>query len=280
MDTGDERHIERFVQDPDRLSNDQRRAVERLIEEDPGARIYAEFLEDFYGRLDDEPLSPPRNHVDKFVARLFQREEEASVVPLRPFRPPRNTRPTVLAADTDSTPADAPTDKGRFIVLTTLAAENENLLVRIVKDRDTGQGRLYVLADPPEQRAHVVVSVPDFGLDLVADEEGRATFALPMEVPSERWAEVHAVVRRPVAARAVAPDEEVVMHLPTGGTVLGEREGRVLRIVVESHDGSDVPSHLVVAPFDNPARLFRLNASSQLECDTLPEVPLMLRVYK
>ncbi len=70
------------------------------------------------------------------------------------------------------------------------------------------------------------------------------------------------------------------MHLPTGGTVLGEREGRVLRIVVESHDGSDVPSHLVVAPFDNPARLFRLNASSQLECDTLPEVPLMLRVYK
>lgn len=70
------------------------------------------------------------------------------------------------------------------------------------------------------------------------------------------------------------------MHLPTGDTVLGEREGRVLRIALESHDGSDVPSYLAVAPFDDSARLFRLKTSSPLECDTSPEAPLVLRVYE
>lgn len=276
MDPGDERLIERFVRDPDRLPNDQRRAVERLIEEDPGARTYAEFLGDFYGRLDNEPLPPSGDRVDEFVEGLF---EEEAVVPLRPFQPPRDARPTVLAADTDSARAEAPADERRFAVLTTLAAEEENLLVRVVKDRDTGRGRLYVLADPPERRAHVVVSFPDLDLNLVADEEGRTTFAMPTGISPKQWAEVHAVVRHPVAARAVGPGEEVAVHLPDGSTLLGEREDEVLRVAVEPHGGS-LPSHFTVASQDDSARLFRLRTSSPLECDASPEAPLMLRVYE
>ncbi len=276
MDPGDERHIERFIRNPDSLSNDQRRAVERLIEKDPGARTYAEFLEDFYGRLDDEPLTPSGGHVDEFVGGLFQEE---AVVSLRPFQPPRGARPTVLAADTDSTHTDAPTGERRFTVLTTLSAEEENLLVRVMKDRDTGRGRLYVLADSSERRAHVVVSFPDLGFDLIADEEGRTTFAIPPGISLKQWAEAHAVVRHPVAARAVGPGEEVAVHLPDGGTLLGEREGRALTVAVEPH-GGNVPAYLTVVPRDDSARLFRLSTSPPLECNTSPEAPLMLRVYE
>lgn len=272
MTPDDERTIEQYVRRPDALGAQDRRAAERLIAEDPGAAAYAEFLRGFYDRVDEESASPPSDRVEAFVEDLFQ--EEKAVIPVQPFRPRREPRPTVLAADTA-----APADERRFSVLTTLAAEAEDVLVRIVKDRDTGEGRLYVLAEPPERRAHVVVSFPDLGLDLVADEEGRLAFDLPAEIQTNQWADARAVVRRPVATRAVAPGGETTVPVPSGGTLLGSRAEDVLTVEIES-GGHGSPTFLTATPLTGSASLLRLQASTSQSCEVPPEAPLVLRLYE
>jgi hypothetical protein len=273
MTPDDERTIEQYVRRPDALGAEDRRVVERLIAQDPGAAAYAEFLRGFYDRMNAESASAPSDRVEAFVEDLFQ-EEEKAVIPVQPFRPRREPRPTVLAADTA-----APADERRFSVLTTLAAEAEDVLVRVVKDRDTGEGRLYVLAEPPERRAHVVVSFPDLGLDLVADEEGRLTFDLPTEIQPDQWADARAVVRRPVATRAVAPGGETTVPVPSGGTLLGSRAEGVLTVEIES-GGPGSPTFLTATPLTGSASLLRLQASMPQLCEVPPEAPLVLRLYE
>lgn len=279
MEPSDERRIERFVRDPESMPERQRRETRCLIEEDPGARAYAEFLRGIYDRLEGESLTRPSDRVDEFVEEVFSEEETNSAVPLRPFQHRGDPRPTVLAAETRATEARAPSEKRRFSVLTTLEAEAEDLLVRVLEDRDTGQGRVYVLAEPPERRACALVSFPGLGLDLATDEEGCREFDMPPGISQEQWDRARAVVRRPVAERAVGPEEEIVVSLPDGSTLQGERDGEMLRVALEPR-GRDVPSRLTIAPPGRPARLFRLDTSSPLERDTSLEGPLVLRVYE
>lgn len=81
MEPSDERHVERFVRDPESMPDGQRRRAERLIDQDPGAKAYAEFLRGVYDRLEDEdwlegegPV-PPSEKVDELVQDIFSEEE-------------------------------------------------------------------------------------------------------------------------------------------------------------------------------------------------------------
>ena len=273
MGPDDERRIERYVHRPAELGAQERRAVERLVEQDPGAAAYADFLRGFYDRLDEESGFSPSTRVDAFVESTFRDDKEA-VISLHPFRPRRDSGPTVLAADTDRS-----SEKSRFSVLTTLAAESKDVVVRIVEDRDAGQGRLYVLSEPPERREHVIVSFPEFGLDLVADEEGRLAFELPSDVSSEQWTDARAVVRRPVSKKVVAPNGDERIPFASDGTVRGRRDEDTLTVSIEG-GGSDMPSVLTATPPDGIARLVRLDASVPQECDVPPDAPLVLRLYE
>ena len=274
MDPSDERHIERFVRNPKELPAERRQDVKRLIEADPGARAYAEFLRGFYDRLKEEPPATSSERVDAFVEELFQETSEEPVVSLRPFRRRREPRPTVLAADTDG-----PGDERRFSVLTTLAAESEDVLVRIVEDRETGKGRLYVLDKSPKRRAHVIVSFPDLGLDLVADEEGRLAFDLPTDIDADQWAEARAVVRRPVVTQSVAPDERQAISLPSGEALRARREDDRLKVAI-GNGGPDRPAFVTASPPSGSVHLLRLDAPARQDCEVPSEAPLMLRVYE
>ena len=272
MSPDDEVPIERYVRHPGSMGAEERRAVERLIEQDPGASAYAEFLRGFYERLDEESGQAPNARVDAFVDNLFESSE--TVIPVQPFQPPRDARPTVLAADTET-----PGGESRFSVLTTLAAEAEEMLVRIVGDRDTNQGRLYVLANPPARRAHVVVSFPDLGIDLVADAEGRRAFDLPSEIGVAQWAEARALVRRPVATEEVEPSSTATVDLPSGGMFQCRRQAGTLTASIEA-EGAVGPSLLTVGGPDRSPRLLHLQYSSPAECTVSGEGELRLRLYE
>lgn len=274
MDSRDERHIERFVRDPGSLPAGRRQAIQRLIKADAGARAYAEFLQGFYARLKEEPPASSKERVDAFVEELFQEPSEKNVLSLRPFRRRAEPGPTVLAAETD-----APESGRRFSVLTTLAAEAEDVLVRIVEDREADEGRLYVLDESPERRAHVIVSFPDLELDLVADEEGRLAFDLPPGIDADEWARARAVVRRPIVTRSVAPGEREVITLPSGGALRAKREEGFLRVGFEN-SAPDLPAFVTATPPSETARLLRLRASSPEDCEVPINVPITLRVYE
>lgn len=283
----------------------RRREVERLIERDPGAAAYARFLRGFYDRLDKEdPSGPVDPRVGAFVRRLFGESEHSStsegdasegrsreerppaVTPVEPHESGLSVRPTVLATDTApptqepvlGTNATGRSDGRRFLMLATLASEDDRVLVRVVGDQKTEQGHLYVLSEQAERRAHVVVSIPELGLNLITDEEGQTTFNLPKGTPSkgdtpteacaepyrDAWAGVSAVVRRPIASWRLPPDSEIVLSVGgqdgapedrPGNRVLCRREDGVLTVTVEDEDA---PSPTVLAAEGPEVPLFLL----------------------
>lgn len=218
MTLEDEALIERYVRDANALSDDRRSEARSLLEQDPVAAAYATVLRGFYDHLSEEDQRETDPRVTDFVDDLFDtesnsgsknREEAKSTVQAWPFRPAEEAQPTVMAAATDTE-----TEGSRFTVLATLAAEAQNVLVRVVGDRGTGQGRLYVLSDRPEMQAHTVVSFPELDLDLATDSEGHLEFDLPTGTAPGDWAETSALVRSPVAECRLPVAESATLRGP------------------------------------------------------------------
>lgn len=322
MDPSDERRIERFVRRPGSMDEEQRREAERLIGLDPGAAAYARFLSGFYERLGEESSDPADSRVEAFVQRLFgegkrsrdpdkkQNESAPAVTPIEPYGSGSSVRPTVLAADTALPARDSsaekrstdPSGRKRFLMLAALASGDDRVLVRVVGDRATGRGRLYVLSEQAERQAHVVVSFPELGLDLVADEEGQATFDLSKGPPSEAdvsagaqaepyrdaWAGVSAVVRRPLASGRLPPGRETVLTVPARAGASGERpenrvlcrrEGGTLTVTVEDESASS-PTLLVAEGPEVEPLLLPLRSGGDRQRKSAAGEVLTVRLYE
>ncbi|WP_103027362.1 hypothetical protein [Salinibacter altiplanensis] len=261
------------------MVEDERQRAKQLVNEDRGAALYAEFLRDFYDRFGEERPTDPR--VDAFVDALFQEEvaeapenETATVIPVSSHNSGLQARPTVLAADAPPprSPAVADSAGNRFVDLASLSSDGEGVLVRVVGDRQTGHGRLYVLSASGDKtqrgEAYAVVSFPELGRDILTDEEGRASFELRIgpEVENlrrsslEKWTGISAVVRRPVASAEVRPKGTAM--LPASGPPPEEnsesedapRHGAGARLICRHH-GARLSLSLGPAETDEPVLL-------------------------
>lgn len=274
MDVEAERLIARYLRHPETLGEAARRRAEHLLARDAGAERYADFLRTFYRVLADEAERERSARVEQFVDDLFG-ASSTSTVEVRPFRPPSGPRPTVLAAATRTD-----SDDRRFSVLTTLAAEQEEVLVRVLGDHETGEGRVYVLTGASAGPAHAIVSFPELGMDLVTDADGRQTFALPSAVDRGDWEDAVAVVRQPVASRLLAPGSTVELGGPSGATATCRFEDGALIVRLRT-ENEGVTALLTGEPAEGDGRLLlRL-------CDEGPERrsvsvddPLRLRLYE
>jgi hypothetical protein len=301
----EEKLIEQLVHRPGSLSDSERAKAERLLEDDPGAALYATFLQEFYDRLDEERERSVDPHIEAFVDDLFGAGrgtgpvEGPTSIPVEPYNPGAPARPTVLAAATraPSSPTDdaeSGTDAPRFSVLTTLASADEQVLVRVVADRHTDRGRLYVMADPKARQAHVVVSFPELGLNLATNEDGRATFSLPTngtpspsapDASSGPWTETSAMVRRPVAVRQLPSDSEAILA-PDSSTsdasestrLLCRYEDNTLTATPADEDASQ-PTFLSVTEPEQPPALLSLRSAPPIRRAVPTGGPLTLRLY-
>lgn len=274
MRPADEHAIAQYVRDPASMPAEARRAVDALLAADAGAAAYAQFLEEFYDRLDEEQRSAPNEQVEAFVSELFG-DADATVIPMEPCPASSEARPTVLAAATSAA------EKRRFVVLATLRAQRPSAssgIVRVLKDRSDDRGHLYVLTDPPAHAAHTVVSFPTLGLDLVTDEQGRLTFDLPADVAADQWAEAPAVVRRPVATTTLGAAAETVVPLPGGGRVRCRRNEKRL-VATPAATGSGGPTLLTVHGASPSPLLLPLSRGTSAEAPLEPAGSLTLRVY-
>ncbi len=251
MDPDEEFLSDRFARQPEALSVEERREAERMVETDAGAARYVGHLREFYALLEESTQKPSAQEisprVERFVNELYGHEEapEAgtsepdewgpdegssgqepaddrppATIEARPFRPRREAGPTVLAAATkDERPEAARSEtgpaeeaSGSFQTFSTLATEGGNVLIRVIGNRETGRGRVYILSDDPERTAWAVVSFPELGLDLVTDEHGIATFDLPEHTAPGEWADVTALLRRPIVEARLHPGEETQLR--------------------------------------------------------------------
>jgi len=276
MTPDDERRIERYLRRPGSLSAAERRTVETMIDQDRAARAYLDTLDAFYGLLGEEEQRGPAPQVQDFVDDLFADDGLPAVVQVRPFRPDRSSSSTVLAAATST-----PSPNRRFSVLATLVAAEEDVLVRVIEDAKSGEGRLYVLSDRDEQRAHACVSFPDFGLNLVADEKGRLTFDLPVDIEPEAWGQATAVVRRPLATERLAPGDTKRVDGAFGGGVRCRWDEGTLSVALPGDGAGPLPSLMMVEPAaDGGDRmLLRLAAGETIEHDLPVDGEVRIRLY-
>ena len=308
MDRSEEQLIKRFVRRPERLSVDEQEEAERLLGANRDAALYAKFLQGFYGQRDEDRERPLDPHIGDVVDPLFGAGFDTnpvgrpSVIPVESYEPDAPARPTVLAAETDGPsphhqdPADAPdaSDPPRFSVLTVLASADEQMLVRVVGDQESGRGHLSVMAESEAEQAHVVVSFPKLDLDLVTDAEGRATFSLPPngnpedaepEAASHTWGQTAAVVRRPVATRRLADVEETVIPARSSSgpaetsSLFCRREGKTLTVTPDDV-ASPPPPFLSVTTSGHTPLLLSLRSGSPVQQAVPTGDPLTLHLYE
>lgn len=277
MTLDDEQQIERYLRRPDALSAAERRAVEALIDRDAAARAYLDTLDTFYTLLDEEANRGTAPQVEAFVDELFADDGTPSVVQVRPFRAERSSPSTVLAAATTASSSDR-----RFSVLSTLAADEEDVLVRVVGDWKAEQGRVYVLSDRKEQRAHAVVSFPAFGLDLVTDADGRLTFDLPDDVAPAEWEEATAAVRRPLTTERLAPESTLNVDGPRDVPIRCRRTDGTLTVAVPERESGALPSLMTTEPVgvETERTLLRLAPGETHRHDLHADGDLRIRLYE
>jgi hypothetical protein len=215
-------HVERYVLDPGSLTRSERRRMTALLRTDPAAQAWFDTLRAFYDELAREDTIDDR--VDAFVDTLFS---PPNVLELRARPAVSSSGPTVLAAEA---PAAA-----RYETVTALTARGDDVLVRVLRNRDTGEGRLYVITGNMETWAHALITFPEANLQVPVGAEGRA--AVPQLADADTGTLRAAQVHRMLAAASLEgarlrnlPDEGHLCSLDTGHALRFRRRGAVLQI--------------------------------------------------
>ncbi len=231
-------HIERYVLDPGSLTRSERRRVASLLRTDPAAQAWCDTLRTFYDDLAREDDIDDR--VGAFVDTLFS---PPNVLELHARPAVSSSGPTVLAAEA---PAAA-----RFETITALTARGDDVLVRVLRHRGTGEGRLYVITGDMETWAHALITFPEADLQVPVGPEGRAT--VPQLASTDTGALRSARVHRMLAAASLRgsrlrdlPDEGHLCTLETGHSLRFRRRGAVLQIRSAMHPAEAADLQYVV----------------------------------
>lgn len=160
--------LERLVLEPSRIDPESSETIRGHLQECQACQAVVDYLRDFYDRFNalGSRLSPG---VEQFADSVAP---TASVIPLRSFTYKPTISPSeaeytaVLAAGTD------PTASGRYRNLATLAADDQDTIVRIVLDRKSDRVAFYVHASDSRRKEFSVISFPEIGLDFVCNQHG------------------------------------------------------------------------------------------------------------
>jgi hypothetical protein len=186
--------IEAHVRHPEALDAVTAQSVATHLKGCRACRAIADYLRTFYAELDgvEDSVSP---QVEKWIAAHFA---GSRIIPLYPFRPEpdklyaSDEYTVVLAAMTHESPAP------RFQTVATLASVEKSTLLRILRDNATGTFRVYILAEDRRQREHAIISFPELGMNLMADEKGQAVFALAEQALATDGETLTSVLKLPV----------------------------------------------------------------------------------
>lgn len=172
------------------------------LEQCPACRSIAEYLRGFHEALQGMGEKPPPG-LEDFVAKLFP---SAHIVPLFPYQ----TEPApgyVSEADAVVLAAKSPApESARFELVATLASAQQDTLLRILRDREGNALRFYILSEDLRKCRHAIISLPAFGIEVVADENGRGALEEGGE-PISDWADLKCLLRLPVGEARIEGEQ-------------------------------------------------------------------------
>lgn len=190
-----EHKIELFVLSPGTIDDPERQILEAHLSGCPSCRGVEQYLRSFYEDLQNVP-AVSSSRLEAFAQRVSL---PSNAIPLHPYK--HQLKPgivdshyiTVLAAQS---PADS---AFRFQPVAVLTSDDQNVILRVLRDVDKGTFTVYVLTSEPEMRNKVVVSFPDLYADVTTDELGRAELRLTEDLIPKDWRAIQAYIRVPVS---------------------------------------------------------------------------------
>lgn len=187
-----EEDIDLFVHAPDSLDVDRRTVIESHLAGCDFCRAMESFFRDFYGVL--EKYSGRENsRVEQFLSDLEFRD---SIIELFPHRFTPNPAEfgdhvmTVLAAKSEAK------NLYRFSSVCTLVSKDEQTLVRILRDNDDEDYRLYLIKDDRVPDLKATVRFPALGISIsVQPGSPQTEFKLPANIRDVDWTTIVAELR-------------------------------------------------------------------------------------
>lgn len=285
----DEHAVERYVRYPESLGPEERRAVERSLATNPGARVVEALYREYYDIL-EEIRREERPRIESFIASLFPTR---SVVPLFPLDSTTSRSGRSLSTLIPSNRRNGSLSLFRPVLV--LASRDADLLVSILQDHEEPSSlKLYVLATDERRRAHVLITFPDVESQVVTDPSGAANFCLPADAPDAKSLKT-AVLHFPVAeirrqddrweaVRAASPTGANRIALDSGHEFSLERDDRTCTLVLEAGIAEPPESigHVVVTTANGTVLRMQVQDGCGRLCLTESPVPLTLtvRVYE
>lgn len=192
MEHIEENILERYLRRPERLDASVVQTVRAHLESCAVCANTLDFLKAFYNELDGHAYVRTQK-ANAFVNSLFP---PSNVIPLRPlvYKPDTSSHDsqfiTVLAADTAT--------QHRYSSSLTLHSEEENIVARILYDKERDSYKLFVVSDDVRKREYVVVSFPELSVECVTDKNGFVEFKLLSRFSSRDVNAMQAVLFTPV----------------------------------------------------------------------------------
>lgn len=186
-----ERDIELFLEAPEELASEERAQIEAHLSSCLQCRDIAALLRSFHAELKQLRGTNPK--VEQFLDGLLA---QTTIIELRPYRYSPDPAEfgqhilTVLAAKSE-TGSDY-----RYSSVCTLMSRDEQILVRILKDQEMENYRIFLITKQGEHSPNATIRFPAFELSISLDPESQqAVFTLPSMQTAVDWSNIVAELR-------------------------------------------------------------------------------------
>lgn len=186
-----EKDIEQFVRFPHRLNADKINDIREAIDDSDETREIYEFYCEFYKEYDRVS------------------EKRAYTIQLSTFRKTRIHGPVILAA---KSVAD---DHEKLKTLTTLVSEEHKVVVRVLENSTDASIQIHVLNNKSESIGHTVLSLPEYDLDIVTDEQGKVKGI--KNLSDVEWNRIKPILRLPVKKKVFNAKDTSDSHFEVEG---------------------------------------------------------------
>ncbi len=172
------KELKRFIEN--RLDELSARRIKEHLKQCEFCREFVENYRLFGQSLDDaaEESIPPE--ALQLADRLYSDALAGRIISLEPLFSKASEPKLHLAADGEKE------FRPRVQNLTTLYSENPEVIMRVMRDLDSGEDYLQLISDDPAFSAHVMVQVPELKRELITDDSGQAMLESGfLEVPEK-----------------------------------------------------------------------------------------------
>lgn len=267
------------------LSQVSRDEIERHLAQCSSCHAVYFWLKEYYEDFNATAREEERERVAGYLDELWNETPgHPGLIPLQQLDYPEEEQAedeersmVVLAAKSKKSP------EHRYVQVVALGSSKDQVLARILYDRHEKQYQLYLLSGRDDASVqHAILSLPEWNLELVADQKGKLKFGRSEELLNADWAETQAYLRLPAYVLSGKPNDLEGRHEVDDVLVdyldLSVLE-RDLRVTLSPRESNSTWTRLLLETEGGKRELVKLEDQFVDLADINPSHNLTLRFY-